>query len=191
MLATPCCPDGLPFACHWACNPARLDRRPPTCFLLNGSAALPPPSVFSAPPWLPPSLFPNPNPLLLAVARNVDRIVAGFSVRGLEQVAVVSPLAVRLSVKDDDDDGSVYFSDAEDGGSSHSHFYSTHGDGGSAFDDCSFLCVSDLEAAAVVHDPGRGIIEFVTWVWRVIVESGVPIKLDCARKDDLAAVHKC
>ncbi|XP_057730814.1 phenylalanine ammonia-lyase-like [Arachis stenosperma] len=66
---------------------------------------------------------------------------------------------------DDDDDGSVYFSDAEDGGSIHFHFYSTHGDGGSAFDDCSFSCVSDLEAAAVVHDSGRGIVKFVIWYY--------------------------
>ncbi|RYQ94272.1 hypothetical protein Ahy_B08g089160 [Arachis hypogaea] len=67
-------------------------------------------------------------------------------------------------IDDDDDDGSLYFSDAEDDGSSHSHFYSTHGDGGSAFDDYSFSCVSDLEAAAVVHDSGREIVEFVIWV---------------------------
>ncbi|XP_052109398.1 phenylalanine ammonia-lyase-like [Arachis duranensis] len=53
----------------------------------------------------------------------------------------------------------------EDGGSIHFHFYSTHGDGGSAFDDCSFSRVSDLEAAAVVHDSGRGIVEFVIWYY--------------------------
>ncbi|QHN97004.1 Calcium-dependent protein kinase [Arachis hypogaea] len=41
----------------------------------------------------------NPSPLLLAVARHVISIVPGFSVRGLEQLVAVLPLAVRLSVE--------------------------------------------------------------------------------------------
>ncbi|KAL1359684.1 hypothetical protein HN51_005008 [Arachis hypogaea] len=135
--------------------------------------------------------------------------------------------AVVGGVGSDDDDGSVYLSDAEEGGSSHSHFYSTHGDGGSAFDDCSFSCVSDLEAAAVVHDSGRAsfasdfsvelgnaaaVPEIKVHLDNNIInnnhkverdcrichmglesdssESGVPIELGCACKDDLAAAHK-
>ncbi|MED6175985.1 hypothetical protein PIB30_083559 [Stylosanthes scabra] len=123
----------------------------------------------------------------------------------------------------DDDDSSVCFSDAEDGGSCHSHFYSTHGDGGSAFDDCSFSCVSDPEAAAVVHSSGRassasdcsvdlgnatGVPEIKLHLNNNNIkverdcrichmglesdssESGVPIELGCACKDDLAAAHK-
>ncbi|RYR44739.1 hypothetical protein Ahy_A08g041020 [Arachis hypogaea] len=92
------------------------------------------------------------------------RITSGNYVNLRDDYSFVE-IFLLLQKIDDDDDGSVYFSDAEDGGSIHFHFYSTHGDGGSAFDDCSFSCVSDLEAAAVVHDSGRGIVEFVIWCY--------------------------
>nr|XP_029149723.1 K(+)/H(+) antiporter 1-like [Arachis hypogaea] len=69
-------------------------QNPSPRFFLNSSTAVSPPSVLSAPPLLPLPPVQNPSPLFLC-----------FSVRGLEQFAVgsplsvVSPLAVLLSVE--------------------------------------------------------------------------------------------
>lgn len=116
------------------------------------------------------------------------------------------------------EDGSVCFSDADDG-SCYSHFYSTYG---GSYDDCSFACVSDSEVRCVVDDSRRAScvsdcsveVEIESGVPEIKVhlatskverdcrichlglesdsndESGVPIELGCSCKDDLAAAHK-
>lgn len=112
-------------------------------------------------------------------------------------------------------EGSVCFSDADDG-SCYSHFYSTNG---GSYDDYSFDCVSDPEVEGVL-DSGRASsvtdcsveVEIVSGVPEIKVhlanklerdcrichmdlesdshESGVPIELGCSCKEDLAAAHK-
>lgn len=107
-------------------------------------------------------------------------------------------------------EGSMCFSDADDG-SSYSRFYSTNG---GSYDDYSFACVSDVPV-----DSGRASsatdcsveVETTTGVPEIKVhlakverdcrichmgleseshESGAPIELGCSCKDDLAAAHK-
>ncbi|KAI4356552.1 hypothetical protein L6164_000569 [Bauhinia variegata] len=111
-------------------------------------------------------------------------------------------------------DGSLCFSDADDG-SCYSHFYSTNG---GSYDDYSFSCVSDPEVGCV-HDSRRASsvsdcsveVEIESGVPEIKVhlakierdcrichlglesdsqECGVPIELGCSCKDDLAAAHK-
>lgn len=114
-------------------------------------------------------------------------------------------------------EGSVCFSDADDGGSIYSHFYSTNG--GSSYDDYTFACVSDPELGCV-HDSRRVSsvsdcsVEVEIRIERVPEnkvhlakvekdcrichmgleseshESGPPIELGCSCKEDLAAAHK-
>ncbi|KAK4270417.1 hypothetical protein QN277_023454 [Acacia crassicarpa] len=112
-------------------------------------------------------------------------------------------------------DGSVCFSDADDG-SCYSHFYSTYG---GSYDDCSFAGVSDSEVRCVADSRRASSVtdcsvevEIETGVPEIKVhlakverdcrichlglesdsndESGVPIELGCSCKDDLAAAHK-
>ncbi|BFG36307.1 hypothetical protein CerSpe_225810 [Prunus speciosa] len=111
-------------------------------------------------------------------------------------------------------DGSVCFSDADDG-SCYSQFYSTNG---GSYDEYNFAFVSDPEAG-VVSDSRRassvsdgsvqleieiGVPEIKVHLDKVerdcricqlglesnSHESGVPIELGCSCKDDLAAAHK-
>ena len=112
------------------------------------------------------------------------------------------------------DEGSVCFSDADDG-SFHSRFCSTNG---GSYDDCSFACVSDPDAGGVPGSGrpssatdcsvevrnGTGVPEIKVHLDKVerdcrichmgleseSHESGVPIELGCSCKDDLAAAHK-
>lgn len=115
-------------------------------------------------------------------------------------------------------EGSLCFSDADDGTSSYSRFYSTNG---GSYDDYSFSCVSDPELGGGVHDDDSGRVSSVTdcsveveiriGVPEIKVhlskvekdcrichmgleseshESGPPIELGCSCKDDLAAAHK-
>ncbi|KAJ7961327.1 Zinc finger protein [Quillaja saponaria] len=112
-------------------------------------------------------------------------------------------------------DGSLCFSDADDGGSCYSRFYSTNG---GSYDECSFACVSDPEVGGV-PDSRRvssgsdcsvqveieiGVPEIKVHLAKVerdcrichmglesdSRESGAPIELGCSCKDDLAAAHK-
>ncbi|CAK8541808.1 unnamed protein product [Lathyrus sativus] len=115
-------------------------------------------------------------------------------------------------------EGSLCFSDADDG-SSYSRFYSTNG---GSYDDYSFACVSDDPelgggGGGGVHDSARvssvtdcsveiriGVPEIKVHLAKVEKdcrichmgleseshESGPPIELGCSCKEDLAAAHK-
>lgn len=115
-------------------------------------------------------------------------------------------------------DGSVCFSDADDG-SCYSQFFSTNG---GSYDEYRFAFVSDPEAGVVVSDNNSrrassasdcssifvevesGVPEIKVHLAKVerdcricqlglesnSLESGVPIELGCSCKDDLAAAHK-
>ncbi|KAF3449017.1 hypothetical protein FNV43_RR09741 [Rhamnella rubrinervis] len=115
-------------------------------------------------------------------------------------------------------DGSVCFSDADDG-SCYSQFFSTNG---GSYDEYRFAFVCDPEAGVVVsdnHSPRASsasdcssiFVEVESGVPEIKVhlakverdcrichlglesnshESGVPIELGCSCKDDLAAAHK-
>ncbi|KAK4748232.1 hypothetical protein SAY87_014818 [Trapa incisa] len=114
----------------------------------------------------------------------------------------------------DEEDGSLCFSDAEDGGSCYSHFYSTTG---GSYDEHSFSCVLDVE---IMEGPSSGRTSSVGSDCSVNVEahevkvqlstlerekdcrichlglesnsieSGPPIELGCSCKEDLGAAHR-
>lgn len=116
-------------------------------------------------------------------------------------------------------EGSLCFSDADDG-SSYSRFYSTNG---GSYDDYSFACVSDdpelggcgggggVQDSARVSSVTDCSVEIIIGVPEIKVhlakvekdcrichmgleseshESGSPIELGCSCKEDLAAAHK-
>lgn len=113
-------------------------------------------------------------------------------------------------------DVSVCFSDADDGTSNYSHFYSTNG---GSYDDYTFDCVSDPELGVGGVTDSRRVssvsdcsveVETITGVSEIKVhlakverdcrichmglesechESGIPIELGCSCKNDLAAAH--
>lgn len=112
------------------------------------------------------------------------------------------------------DDGSLCFSDADDG-SCYSQFYSTVG---GSYDEYRFACVSDPEIGRVFDSRRVSSVsdcsvevEIESGVHEIKVhlakverdcrichlslesannESGIPIELGCSCKDDLAAAHK-
>ncbi|KAI4354601.1 hypothetical protein L6164_003450 [Bauhinia variegata] len=134
----------------------------------------------------------------------------------LSQMSNVELGGHRRSVAGSDmsGDGSVCFSDADDG-SCYSHFYSTNG---GSYDDYSFSCVSDPEVGgapdsrrvssvsdcSVVVEIESGVPEIKVHLAKIerdcrichlglesdSHECGVPIELGCSCKDDLAAAHK-
>ncbi|MED6179969.1 hypothetical protein PIB30_005768 [Stylosanthes scabra] len=99
-------------------------------------------------------------------------------------------------------DISLCFSDADDGASCYSHFYSTNG-GGSYDEDCCSYVEIEIESGVPeikVHLNTNNKVE--SRDCRIChlglesddgnneSESGVPIELGCSCKDDLAAAHK-
>ncbi|OWM81765.1 uncharacterized protein LOC116193200 [Punica granatum] len=116
----------------------------------------------------------------------------------------------------DEEDGSLCFSDAEEGGSCYSQFYST---AGGSYDEHSFSCVLDPEilggsrSARASSAGSECSVDIEAGVPEVKVqlsklererdcrichlglesnshESGAPIELGCSCKDDLGAAHK-
>ncbi|KAL1368509.1 hypothetical protein HN51_022659 [Arachis hypogaea] len=112
-------------------------------------------------------------------------------------------------------DISLCFSDADDGGSCYSHFYSTNGGGSYDEDCCSYggasnVADGDDDDCSVEIEIESGVPEIKVHLatnnkvesrdCRICHlglegddgnnESGVPIELGCSCKDDLAAAHK-
>ncbi|CAA0830543.1 RING/FYVE/PHD zinc finger superfamily protein [Striga hermonthica] len=122
-----------------------------------------------------------------------------------------SSVVAAAAEEEEEEVESVCFSD----GSSNSQFYSTI-DGDGSYDDCSFVCGSEiLEAGAVVSRKASSVADTCESVDLEYGEkkenmedlerdcrichlslissspgSGVPIELGCSCKDDLAAAHK-
>ncbi|KAK4396174.1 hypothetical protein Sango_1454000 [Sesamum angolense] len=115
---------------------------------------------------------------------------------------------------EEEEEGSVCFSDADDG-SCHSQFYST-ADGDGSYDDYSFACGSEIlvdgamesRRVSSVADPSdsldlesgdkkghSGSLDRDCRICHLSLVSsspgsGIPIELGCSCKDDLAAAHK-
>ncbi|KAK4796519.1 hypothetical protein SAY86_028845 [Trapa natans] len=135
----------------------------------------------------------------------------------LRQGRSLSSPAASDASSGDEGDGSVYFSDAEEGASCYSQFYSTSG---GSYDERNFSCVLDVEilnnsSSRRASDAGSEcsveieadeVPEVKVQVSKLVRErdcrichlglesnsheSGVPIELGCSCKDDLGTAHK-